>query len=878
MKSRMSAWAGNGNGHPASSAAPPLQSVSNPTEAPDRNTRIQLSKEDLMKRACNFEEFSSPTFAPGVTVRDGLANMEDLVAYGISEPVQKQLWGEEISRLTTAVGEVDVSIHFAGSDDFKVDSKEAHGSLAGLADKLLVALNIVIHDSQGVLIKHMPDLTMKGEGIDKSRQRLERFVGHHSDEDETGDEGRDARLSALNINHADYFELVDYVTATIARMLCKAASSKLWHDTILAKSAKIAAKMKVMSRDLREHAETSLQNTPPAKEDRNIGLGGAGGRNADHGRGSERQNMLQDLEGMLGAMDSKGSQPSTTGLNTAQQALTRLYFMNENMVQQSVFKIYEYLLVSLRGTNSLRTALRTSYEICAMLYKTGYRNFPVFLFQDIDGEYLGSSSDETINVSHASFQVANLAVEGVVNRRKLRKTNMQSGEDTVRRTANRRSRDSDQNKTTQPAGPSNPSTSNINTPVPPSPNDPKSVETTISWFYTAQPGSSDSDLKRLRLNTMSDVITIMVPLALVSPIVVRRVTKFFEIFSFMEGNINDGRKTVLYRPTEFKASFCLTTAEYLKTWGDQAERGIVSQLSTSLVARDTLLSWHPGKRVLRRARTKDMEIPTSESSHEERERELREEQYQIQRSLEQFEHTSKRMKEWVFEENGVRVRCDWYVGAVSAAATVLVLGGMAAGITIGERLPGVDPFNITTFSWVLAAFIILIAKSVRVASWPWWDFLHRQVLCRSVSELSAVTGIEDQLILARLLQEESGTPLQTRGPYNTVFSCKASGGGGFSIDQPLNIRTMLLSGLIMIQVQAIYHGKFLVCLDLRRGTDLDVVLQARESVVEEEECIVSDRLIDEPSKGTTHRIILKKENTSWSRAIGVYGRKDAVFC
>lgn len=92
--------------------------------------------------------------------------------------------------------------------------------------------------------------------------------------------------------------------------------------------------------------------------------------------------------------------------------------------------------------------------------------------------------------------------------------------------------------------------------------------------------------------------------------------------------------------------------------------------------------------------------------------------------------------------------------------------------------------------------------------------LKHLVLRRSVSELRAVTGLDDQLILALLLQEESSTPLQTRGPYNTVFSRKENGGNGFSIDQPLSIRTMLLSGLIMIQVQAIYHGKFLVCLDL----------------------------------------------------------------
>ncbi|KAL6365363.1 hypothetical protein LRP88_01353 [Fusarium phalaenopsidis] len=831
---------------------------SNPTEAPDRNAPIQLSEADLIKKACEFREFSSPDFAPGVIVRDGLDNSEDLVAYGVPDNLQEELWKEEIARLAAAVTDLDTPIHFVGSDEFKLDSKEAHENLAGLADKVLVALYIVIHDSQGVLLKHFPDLVQEIHVFKESRLMLERFVANHSqDDDDDDDKGAntcDALLDALNINHADYFEFVNYVTATLSRMFCKAASGKMWHDTILAKFAKMAAKMKVVSDDLREHAVTSLQNTPPAKPAPKIGYGGAGGRTADHGQNGPGRNMLEDLEGMLGMMGLKGSQPSFVGPNTAHKALTRLYFMQEAMAQYPIFKIYQYVLVTLRGTNTLRTALSTSYEMSAMLYRTGYGDFPVFLFQDIDGEFLGSSSDENINVSHAAFQVANMAANGLESRHQALQ--------------NKKS------KTVSKAKDTN---------LPPPPDIQTSVGTTIAWYYTerADPGSSDSELKQMRLNTMSDVITVMVPMTLASPTIVAMVTKFIGVLAFAEGNLNHGQTTILYRPTEFKASFCLTTDEYRKTWGDHPDRGIVSQLSASLVARDSLLSWHPGKQTIRRVRTIGMELPTPGASFEERERErereLREEQEHIQHSLKQFEHASKRMEEWIFEENGVRVRCDWYVGTVSAVAAVLVLSGIAAGITIGERLPGVDPFNITTFSWVLAAFLILIAKSFRVASWTWWDFLHRQVLCRSVSELSSVTGIDDQLILARLLQQESGTPLQTRGPFNTVFSRKASGGDGFSIDQPLSIRTMLLSGLIMIQVQAIYHGKFLVCLDLRRGTEFNVVLQTRESVVDEEECIVSDRLVDEHSLGTEHRIILKKAKASWSRVVGVYGQNDAWF-
>ncbi|KAM0203026.1 hypothetical protein ACHAPI_001196 [Fusarium lateritium] len=848
-------------------AQPPSTATPSPnaTEAPDRDTPILLSQEDLMKRACSFESYSSSTFAPGVTVREGLENLDDLIAYGVSETHQKELWKDEIARISAAVTDMDTPISFQGSDEFSVDSKEAHERLARLADKMLVAFNIAFHDSQGILVKNVPHIAEKADILDNTRGALERYVSDAVDDDSDSDATKfqNAHPVASDISHADYFEFVNYVTAIIARMMCNAASGKTWHDTIIVKFAKMAAKMKVVSGRLREHAATSLQNTPKTKLAPDVDFGGADGRNAN--LGSQERNTLGDLHGMLGVLNQKESQPAFAGPNTSYIALTRLYYMYESMIQMPVFKLYRHVLIGLRGTNILRTALSTSYEISAMLYKTGYGNFPVFLFQDIDGEYLGSSSDENINISHASFQVVNLAVKGLILRYSLDPTASKGGSSTSNTRPNGNHPES-----------ANPRVSDMDITPPPPPNHPKSVGTTISCYYSEDPKSSTPDQKRkYRLNTMSNVITVIVPMVLTSPYFVTNVNYFIGLFTFVYGHLIDGEPPILYRPTEFEASFCLTTDEYRKMWRDRQGKGFVSQLSDSLVARDTLLSWPPDNRSIRRIPTANMALPVANSSQEDEEDQ--EEQRQIQHNLKQFDLAKKRMKDWVFEENGVRVRCDWYVGTVSTAAALLVIAGIAAAVTMGERLPGVDPFNITTFSWILATFIILIAKSARVVSWPWWDFLHRQVLCRSLSELKAVTGIDEQLLLARLLQEESGTRLQTRGPYNTVFLRKASGGDGFSIDQPVSIRTMLLSGLIMIQVQAIYHGKFLVCLDLRRGTDYHLISQTREAKVEEGECIISDGLTGEPVQGTIHRINLKTAKASWSRVIGVFGRKNAVF-
>ncbi|KAH7175384.1 hypothetical protein EDB81DRAFT_849620 [Dactylonectria macrodidyma] len=89
-----------------------------------------------------------------------------------------------------------------------------------------------------------------------------------------------------------------------------------------------------------------------------------------------------------------------------------------------------------------------------------------------------------------------------------------------------------------------------------------------------------------------------------------------------------------------------------------------------------------------------------------------------------------------------------------------------------------------------------------------------------------MSGIDEQLTLAKLLHAESVSRLQTKGAYNSVFKRKADSADGFSIDQAMSMRTMLLNGLIMIQVQEYYHGEFLVCLGLRQGADYNVIVDS----------------------------------------------------
>lgn len=182
---------------------------------------------------------------------------------------------------------------------------------------------------------------------------------------------------------------------------------------------------------------------------------------------------------------------------------------------------------------------------------------------------------------------------------------------------------------------------------------------------------------------------------------------------------------------------------------------------------------------------------------------------------------------------------------------------------------------IQQYAWVLAAFLVLICKSVRVETWSWRDFLNFTVQCKSISELHDVTGIPEQLIIAKLLHEERTTILHTRGPYNFAFTRRSD--DGFSIDVPLTMWTMLLSGLIMAQVMT-PQGYALVCLDVRRGTKYSCVGHQVSSVDAKEKLVCLDPTTSQKrGTGKHHLFSLQKKEIDWMSVQGLFNMPDAEF-
>ncbi|EEP79627.1 predicted protein [Uncinocarpus reesii 1704] len=300
--------------------------------------------------------------------------------------------------------------------------------------------------------------------------------------------------------------------------------------------------------------------------------------------------------------------------------------------------------------------------------------------------------------------------------------------------------------------------------------------TEIQWKWTdlGQDGNlKGSDSGKILFYNMDSLITALVPFLMMDGKIAFLLNTFLTGASFYTDPTEPVRP---FAEIRFIAAFSIRTSAYReKRSGLISETGVCSVPNTPMWARVVATShcYSPEDK-LRRDREKAME---------------------------RVKEGMDAMSQWTMDEKSIIVPSAWYSWSVLSVCGVLVAGGLAIGLSVETRIRGVDPFNIAIFCWALAGFVMVVAKSVRVENWPWRDFLLGQVVCRSITELHAVTGADAQLILALLLRFESRIQLHTRGPFHTVFSRKAD--DGFSIDEPMKTSTLIDGGLVFVRVQSL---------------------------------------------------------------------------
>ncbi|RPA94530.1 hypothetical protein L873DRAFT_1701105 [Choiromyces venosus 120613-1] len=763
----------------------------------DEIANISPNPIDVLRAACPRVKLASDINRPHTNDGD-LPVYDDLRTYLVAEADGIMQLRREIDRLVEVVKNPDKPLSFSDPLIRKEEFQVGHRKLSNVSQLLMNTIYICSLDNDGIAMEVNARLVSK-QKIKKYMQSLSQDLASNSGDlaEAQNEEGRIATGNPSESDLESIYSLVDYVTAVLARLITQSAYGDYWNNNTLGVLAKWATKAKVLLQNLPAYSSIALKNMESILE---------GTEESETSRSkSDEEEVEDDCEEVRNEMLQESTEDTAI----------REYCLHQIAFRSGIEQVLKSILTSLRYLK--RSGLpMTSYEVCAVVYETGFEGFKALLFQDRDYEFSTTSDLNNLNIAHSAFGILNQSLLGLEQRRREFPD------------------------------------------APPAPG--ASLRTTVEWTYSEEENQSQgpvgyshqqgTDRHKLQLSNMEDIISVMVPLAATSPYLLATLNSFKDMI-YLQGNVEDVVRP--YAESKFDAFFRMFTNEF----GDDSSHidaqhvlRLSRAVNNGLFSRNTLIEATNNQKA-----TAEKKLTAL------------------------WEGLAEEMGEWIYEENSVIVNCAVYVWVVIFMAASLVAGGLAIGFTVNTRLKGVDPFNITTYAWVLAAFVVLICKSMVVENWCWRDFLLRRVRCRCVSELRAVTGISDQLIMAKLLHDESRTNLTTRGPYNAVFQRKSQDGSGFSIDRPMSTRTMLLSGLTLLKVVT-PTGHALVCLDGRRGTDHQVVVHRKLDGEEHLVCedITRSRLQTVGQTSQLLRLPLQKsKKLKWRKVQGVYNELDAVF-
>ncbi|KAK1691448.1 hypothetical protein BDP55DRAFT_541964 [Colletotrichum godetiae] len=741
---------------------------------------------------CDFQEVLDKVLPR----TDGVAKYPEFDAAGLyvqSEEVLKVLWHAETERLINIARNPDIPLEFSSRKFFQGDTEKGYRDISNLCQKVLIALSICLLENEQINLEHCARFSNHERPLSfikqfsKGQTILESVVGM----------GKANFLQETCSSLGATYELLNYISAVLTRLIVQTSPGSYWQTNVLSVLIKRITKIKLLLIDL------------PANSV--IGAGAAGAflskirdsistqqKSGEMDEDEECEDFMQMVETQLEEV-----------LVSSEEKQAAAHCVEQSKFQFGLNSALRHILISMGSTN--RAGLpSSSFEICAVAYETGFEGFKALLFQDRDLQYSATSDLDNMNTAHSAFNILNQIVIH------LKHQNREQEECT------------------------------------------NGLKTTLQWKYCGdednRSGQIDIDLagssQRLRLSSMDEVITVMVPLAMTCPIFLADFTSFRHVIA-LTGFIQDDVQPLA--EGKFGAFFRMYTSQF-----DSMRRPGVLHLSEALdcgfFSRSRLVrSSHPPPK----------------------------EQHEATHQLNELKRLTKYMDEWVVDETCVTVSCPGYVWGVIFTAVLFAAGGLGVGFSVGQRINGVDPSNLATYLWVVAAFIVLVGKSMKVKEWTWNDFLRGRVRCCSVSELQSVTRIDGQLIIAKLLHDERrGSVLEIRGPYNSAFLRRSP--DGFSIDKPISSSTLLISGLTMLKVVTA-KGHALVCLDFRRGTDLRVIGHIPDPEKEHLICEQIDRLqpgVGATADGAQHQTkhaFSRSKDLKWKRVQGIYEKMDAKF-
>lgn len=495
-------------------------------------------------------------------------------------------------------------------------------------------------------------------------------------------------------NDRYYHALVNYLTAMMLRVMLRTMRGAFWEEHCVATIAKFAAKLKFLLLDLPRSASICLNRTEEVRF-RATHNARVQKRIGYEGERDDQDYYEPDKTADRKERDGKDMSHSQPGRVDAEMR----YFIVTKTFNLGISRLLLSALANLSSNEDTEMSADV-FDTTVLMYEDYITNRRLLLCSQRDGT-IGAAADQRVIASAgAAFKVCSDAWRSLKS------------------------------------APAKEGISNTG------------YWTMFSWKWTElDPKTLDPKPDHItssaKLTTMKGVISAFVPYSMACG-------SFPSLLQDLSNNVSliaDPMAPVkLVRQNPFLAALGVRTSAYMSRRMDLFNDADACNISQSYLAREKALT---------RSATDPMLTMFADERKTVSDQSLRS---QRDRQRKEMKNAMQEFQKWMIDESTIVIPNRKYAWGFLGGCLVLVLGGMAMGLSVGNRIQGVDPLGFATYCWVLAGFVLLVAKSMRVENWPWSRFFRGQVVCRSLREVVSVTRMDAQTILAILLRLEVSSP------------------------------------------------------------------------------------------------------------------------
>lgn len=312
------------------------------------NTSRPRERQDIIKRETHQVKFVKHTIVDAAnnhnlyrtagSILKDLPRYDDCTLYGISSETADRLLGEEIDKLIQ-FAENEAPPCFDSHGSFNGTTKADFEALSGVADQLICNMSILNLDNARHGVEYGQQVVEEAwELLLTSRAFLKvRFA-----KDDIHVQGRQpVLLPDAEKNALAYHYLLDYLIATIAWWLVRCADGEYWKAQNIAVLAQWAVKLKVVSRNPSDCAETSLTETSALIQKLKLR--------------TESEDVIIKIGGK-----QKDAETSTNFVN--------LYCEEKTFIRDSIYHILDHVLGALvKHERSVTDA--DMFQLCVAMYR-----------------------------------------------------------------------------------------------------------------------------------------------------------------------------------------------------------------------------------------------------------------------------------------------------------------------------------------------------------------------------------------------------------------------------------------------------------------------------------------------------------------------------